>query len=262
MRVYTERCLRNLQDRMIVCGFEGWDIFIVVGAALILQMVKVNNLLIWVIAGGLSAFLILIKKGKPANATEHYLDWFFKEKQFTAFPQTIIHSIRGRSFDIKLNPLQSLLPYSHFEDGLLVFKDDSISAGYEIACPGIDSLSQEELIGYSQKMETFINGLPERTTYQIFFTLDSNFQKEINEHKNIKTKHPLIKAMHAQRIAKFEEITGGKLFRRRRCFLFVNFAYLRPEQKKVNFLSDRKKFTEQDIESFKHEFRLIRNNIA
>ena len=262
MRVYAERCLRNLQDRMIVCGFEGWDIFIVVGAALILQMVKVNNLLIWAIAGGLSAFLILIKKGKPANATEHYLDWFFKEKQFTAFPQTIIHSIRGRSFDIKLNPLQSLLPYSHFEDGLLVFKDDSISAGYEIACPGIDSLSQEELIGYSQKMETFINGLPERTTYQIFFTLDSNFQKEINEHKNIRTKHPLIKAMHAQRIAKFEEITGGKLFRRRRCFLFVNFAYLRPEQKKVNFLSDRKKFTEQDIESFKHEFRLIRNNIA
>src|SRR5262249_48362611 len=40
-------------------------------------------------------------------------------------------------------------------------------------------------------METFINGLPERTNYQIYFTLDSNFQKEISEHKNIKTKHRL-----------------------------------------------------------------------
>ena len=64
MRVYTERCLRNLQDRMIVCGFEGWDVFIVLGVALVLQMVKVNGLAVWVIAGLLSAFLILIKKGK------------------------------------------------------------------------------------------------------------------------------------------------------------------------------------------------------
>ena len=67
MRVYTEHCLRNLQDRMIVCGFEGWDVFIVLGVALVLQMVKVNGLAVWAIAGLLSAFLILIKKGKPPN---------------------------------------------------------------------------------------------------------------------------------------------------------------------------------------------------
>jgi hypothetical protein len=32
MRAYSEKCLRNLQDRMIVFGFEGWDIFIVLGS--------------------------------------------------------------------------------------------------------------------------------------------------------------------------------------------------------------------------------------
>jgi len=261
MRVYTEHCLRNLQDRMIVCGFEGWDVFIVLGVALVLQMVKVNGLAVWAIAGLLSAFLILIKKGKPPNATEHYLDWFFKEKQYTAVPQTIVDSIKGRNFDFKLNSLQTLLPYNHFEDGFLVFKDDSISKGYEISCPGIDNLSQEEFIGYSQKIETFLNGLSERATYQIFFTLDSNYQKEINEHKNIKATHPLIKAMHGQRVDKFEEIMKEKLFRRRRCHLFVNFSYLNPEQKKFNFFPDRNKFKESDIEVFKREFHLILNNI-
>ena len=72
---------------MIVFGFEGWDIFMVLGAALILQIVKVNSLVIWGICGVMSGFLILVKRGKPANASEHYMDWFFKDKRFTAFPQ-------------------------------------------------------------------------------------------------------------------------------------------------------------------------------
>ena len=113
MRVYMEKCLRNLQDRIIVFGFEGWTFFIVLGAALILQTVKVSNLVIWGSVGILSGFLILIKRGKPANATEHYIDWFFKDKRYTAFAQTFAYSLIGRDFDIKLNSLQELLPYSH-----------------------------------------------------------------------------------------------------------------------------------------------------
>jgi hypothetical protein len=93
---------------------------------LILQIIKVNNLVVWAVCGVLSGFLILVKRGKPANATEHYMDWFFKDKRFTAFEQTFAHTIKGRELDLKLNGLQSLLPYSHFEDGFLVFKDDSL----------------------------------------------------------------------------------------------------------------------------------------
>ena len=117
MRLYSEKCLRNLQDRMIVFGFEGWDIFMVLGAALILQIVKVNSLVIWGICGVFSGFLILIKRGKPANASEHYMDWFFKDKRFTAIPQVFAHTIKGRDLDLKLTALQEILPYSHFEDG-------------------------------------------------------------------------------------------------------------------------------------------------
>ena len=261
MRGYSEKCLRNLQDRMIVFGFEGWDIFIVLGAALILQIIKVNNLVVWGICLVLSGFLILIKRGKPPNATEHYMDWFFKDKRFTAYEQNFAHHIEGRELDIKLNSLQSLLPYSHFEDDFLVFKDDSLSFAYEINCPSLDNHSVDGLVGYSQKIETFLNGLSERATYQVFFTLDSDYSKEIKEHKVIKTNHPLIKTMHAERIERFESLDKEKLFRRRRCYFLVNFTSNSLTQKRFNFFNNVKKLTESQMDEAKKDFRLILNNI-
>ncbi len=262
MRMYSEKVLRNLQDRMIVFGFEGWDIFFVLGAALILQIIKVNNLVISGFAVVLSGFLILVKRGKPPNATEHYLDWFFKDKRYTAFAQNFAHTIKGRELDIKLNGLQEILPYSHFEDSFLVFKDDSLSVGFEITCPSLDNFSSEELIGYSQKMETFLNGLSDRATYQVFFTLDSDYHKEISEHKIIKNTHPLIKAMHAQRIERFESLASEKLFRRRRCYLLVNFAQVHlGGPKSFNFFGSAKKLNAAQVDETKKDFRLILNNI-
>jgi len=246
---------------MIVFGFEGWDIFIVLGTALILQTVKVHNLVIWEVCGLLSGFLILIKKGKPANATEHYLDWFFKDKRFIAFPQSFAHTIKGRGLDLKLNGLQALLPYSHFEDSFLVFKDDSLSFAYEITCPSLDNLSTDEITAHSQRIETFLNGLSDRTTYQVFFTLDSDYSKEIAEHNAIKTNHPLIKAMHTQRIERFEALAKQKLFRRRRCYLLVNFAPAALGSKRFDFFKNVKKLTEAQLEDAKKGFRLILNNI-
>jgi type IV secretory pathway VirB4 component len=261
MRAYSEKCLRNLQDRMIVFGFEGWDIFLVLGAALILQIVKVNDLVIWAICGFLSGFLILVKRGKPPNASEHYMEWFFKDKRFTAFEQSFAHIIKGRELDIKLNGLQSLLPYSHFEDGFLVLNDDSLSVAYVITCPSLDNLSSDELIGYSKKIETFLNGLSERATYQVFFTLDSDYSKEIAEHKIIKTNHPLIKTMHSQRIERFETLGKEKLFRRRRCYFLVNFASTSLGQKRFNFFKNVKKLTTAQVDEAKKNFRLVLNNI-
>jgi type IV secretory pathway VirB4 component len=266
MRSYMEKCLRNLQDRMIVFGFEGWDIFIVLGAALILQAVKVNNLVVWGSVVVLSGFLILVKRGKPPCATEHYIDWFFKDKRFTAFAQCFAYTIKGRNVDLKLSSLQELLPYSHFEDDFLVFKDDSMSVGYELTCMAIENLSANELIAHSQKIEIFLSTLSDRATYQIFFTLDSNYSKEINEHKIIKAEHPLIKAMHTQRVERFEKIANEKLFRRRRCYLFVNYlptsnTSLQEKVNRLNFFRDVKKLTEAEISLMKREFRLILTNV-
>ena len=246
---------------MIVFGFEGWDIFMVLGAALILQTIKVNSLVVWAVCGVLSGFLILIKKGKPANATEHYLDWFFKDKRYSAFEQSFAHTIKGRELDLKLNGLQKILPYSHFEDDFLIFKDDSMSVAYEIFPSTLDNLSSDELVGYSQKIETFINGLSDKASYQVIFTLDSDYSKEIAEHKIIKTNHPLIRAMHAERIERFEELDKKKLFRRRRCYLLVNFMPSFGGPKQFNIFKSAKKLTADQFDIAKKDFRLVLNNI-
>ena len=260
MRNFSERCLRNLQDRMIIFGFEGWDIFIVMGVALTLQSLNIHKLILWLAIGSTAAFLHFVKRGKPPNATEHYIDWFIKEKKWTAIPQVIEHSIKGRKLNIKLNSLQNMLPYSHLEDDYLVFNDDSLSVCYELGCPSLDSLSNAELIAYSQRIETFLNSLTDRATYQVFFTLDSNYQKEIEGHKIITSTHPLIQSMHSQRIEKLEYLQQQKILRRRRCYLFVNFAGSNTAYKKMKFFnkfSQRKKIIHLEIDSLKHELKLI-----
>ncbi len=260
MRNFSERCLRNLQDRMIILGFEGWDIFIVIGTALILQSFHIHNLVLWLTIGATGGFLYFIKRGKPPNATEHFVDWFLKEKRFTAIPQIIGESLKGRPLDIKLNSLQTLLPYGHLEDNYLIFCDDSLSVSYEISCPPLDNLSNDELIAYSQRIETFLNSLTDKATYQIFFTLDSNYQKEIEEHKAIKSTHPLIKIMHSQRIEKFEELQKQKVLRRRRCFLFVNYAGSKANQKKISLLNKFKqsrKLINEDVDLLKRDLTFI-----
>lgn len=264
MRQFSERCLRNLQDRMIIFGFEGWDIFIVMGAALLLQAFNANKLILWISIGLTAGFLYFVKRGKPANATEHFIDWFIKEKKWTAIPQVIAHSIKGRDIKLKLNSLQNLLPYSHLEDDYLVFKDDSLSVCYELGCPSLDNHSNLELVAFSQRIETFLNGLTDKATYQVFFTLDSNYQSEINDHKIIKSEHPLIKSMHSQRIEKLEILQEQKVLRRRRGYLFINYADPRKSSKKFNLLKrfkEQKKGILNEIDQLKHELRFICHSI-
>ncbi|MBP9855620.1 MAG: TraC family protein, partial [Candidatus Omnitrophica bacterium] len=265
MRNYSERCLRNLQDRMIIFGFEGWDIFIVMGVALTFQSMNLNKLLLWLSIGCTAGFLYFIKRGKPPRATEHFIDWFIKEKKWTAIPQVIGQSIKGRKLNIKLNSLQNMLPYSHFEGDFLVFNDDSLSTCYELVCSSLDNLSSSELVGYSQRIETFLNSLTNCATYQVFFTLDSNYQHEIDRHKIIASEHPLIKSMHIQRIEKLEHLQESKILRRRRCYLFVNYAGTNSAYKKkmklFNKLSQRKKVIHQELDSLKHEIKFIRQSV-
>ena len=264
MRNYSERCLRNLQDRMIIFGFEGWDIFIVMGVALILQTMNIHNLILWTAIASTAGFLHFIKRGKPPNATEHFIDWFIKEKKWTAIPQVIGHSIKGRKLNIKLNSLQNMLPYSHIEDNYLVFHDDSLSVCYELGCPSLDNLSSVELIAYSQRIETFINGLTDKATYQVFFTLDSNYQEEIQEHKVITSSHPLIQSMHSQRVEKLEHLQQQKLLRRRRCYLFVNYAGLKVTSKKKKFfnrINQRRNIIQEEVSFLKQELKLICQSI-
>jgi len=233
---------------MIVFGFEEWDIFIVLGLALLLQGLHVHNLILLVVAGGAAGFLKYIKRGKPPKATEHFVSWYLGDKKYTAIPQAMSASIKGRSIDLKLNSFQKLLTYSHIEDDLLVFNDDSLTACYEVSCPSVDNFSAEELVNHSNRVETIINNLTDKATYQVIFSLDSNYNEAINEHKVIHTEHKLIKAMHAQRIGQFEDIQAKKLLRRRRCHFFVNYAENGVKKKGGRLLKGFKKVQEETAE--------------
>ncbi len=264
MRNFTERCLRNLQDRMVVFGFEEWDIFFVLGIALFLQAMHINNFILLGVAGGVAGFLKFIKRGKPPKATEHFISWYLGEKKYTAIPQAMSASIKGRNLDLKLNSLQKLLPYNHIEDDLIVFDDDSLTACYEVSCPSVDNFSSEELVTHSNRIETVINNLTDKATYQIFFTLDSNYNEAIKAHKIIKTKNSLIKAMHTQRVQQFEDIQGRKLLRRRRCHFFVNYAESDVKKNGFQFFKNFKKVhkgSAEQIKRHKDNFKSIRQSI-
>ncbi|HOY09015.1 MAG TPA: ATP-binding protein [Candidatus Omnitrophota bacterium] len=257
MRSFTESCLRNLQDRQRILGFEEFDLFIVLGIFMTLHLFKVNGCVSLTFTGVVAGLLLFIKRGKPAKTVEHCLQWFFKAKQYTAVPQSIIEVIKGRGVDIRLNALQEILPYSHMEDGFLIFKDDSLSVGYSLDCPYAGNLSGEELIRHSAMIETFLNNLTEKASYQVIFDFDGHYRDVIEEHSEIKTNNRLIRAMHAHRLEKLKDIEDNGTFRRPRCFLFVNFAGGENRKRKGAITQSFKKFKdvcEEDVRRLKTEF--------
>jgi type IV secretory pathway VirB4 component len=222
MRNYQEPVLRNLQDKMLILGFEEFDIFLVIGTVLFLQLFGVNTLIIWMVGGLLAGILRYIKRGKPAKFMEHGVQWFFKPKVYTAVPQAIMETIKGRVIDIRLNALQELLPYSHREDEFLVFEDGSICFVYLLEGPVIENYSKEELVAHTNRIESFLNHLPETLNYQVIFDMDGKFDKEIQEHQSIRADNALIKGMHAQRIEQFRDLVAQQQLRKMRCHLFVS----------------------------------------
>lgn len=257
MRNYSEPCLRNISDRILILGFEEWDIFVVVGLGIFMQAIGASAGLTWLMVAGLGIFLYFFKKGKPDAFWEHFFKWFTGAKKFTAYPQAIFKKIKGRNIDLKLTSLQEILPYSHIEDDFLVFSDESISACYEITAPVIENYSKEELVMYANKIETILNNVSESSTCQIFFTLDSNYSKEIDEHKQAKNNHPLMAQIHNQRISYLSSWMENKDLRRKRCFFFVNYTG-KEFSKKVNPFASFKKvyqIREEEVTKKKQEAR-------
>lgn len=263
MRRYHEQCLRNLQDKMLILGFEEFDIFLVIGTVLGLQLFKVNTLVIWIVGGVLAVVLRFIKRGKPSKYIEHGVQWFFKPKIYTAVGQSVLDVIKGRTVDIKLNSMQELLPYSHFEDDFLVLEDGSLVCAYLLEGPVIENYSKEELIGYTSRIESFLNHLPERMNYQVIFDMDGSYQKELDEHKRIDSKNALIKGMHQQRVEKFEEVINQQKLRCLRCHFLINYPALQKNNSSMfgMFKSNKKSINEDDVRFMKAEFKRVLDDI-
>jgi len=246
--------MRNLQDKMLILGFEEFDIFLVIGTVLGLQLFHANTWIIWVVGGTLAGVLRFIKRGKPSKYIEHGVQWFFKPKVYTAVGQSVLDVIKGRTVDIRLNSLQELLPYSHFEDEFLVLEDGSLVCAYLVEGPVIENYSQEELIGYTVRIESFLNHLPERMNYQVILDMDGSYHQELDQHKVISSENPLIKGMHSERVLKFKDIIQAQKLRRFRCHFLINCPPL-PKAEAGIFKSKKKRYSEDDIRFLKNEFK-------
>lgn len=263
MRRYHEQCLRNLQDKMLILGFEEFDVFLVIGVVLGLQLFKVQTIVIWVVGGVLAGVLRFLKRGQPSKFLEHATQWFFKPKVYTGVKQSIFDVIKGREVEIKLNSLQELLPYSHFEDDYLVYEDGSLGTAYCLDGPIIENYSKEELIGYTNRIESFLNHLPENVNYQVVFDMDGSYQSEFEEHGVIVSEHPLIKSMHRERVKKFNSVYKDQKLRKLRCHFFININPIKESGASIlgKFKSKRGSINEKNTEILKNSFKRVLNDV-
>ncbi len=224
-RQFNEPCPKVLQKPLLLFGFEELDLFIIFGILFILMSVKAHLGVVLGVGVILVIVFKYVKKGKPPKTLEWYIKWFFGAKLYSAVPMTIAESIKGRHIDPKLTSLQSLLPFESIENNILICADNSLTAGFELMCPDVGSYSSEDLIAHSNRIESLLNSLPqEGMRYQLFFTLDSNFEREIEQHKVIRSQNKLVQAIHKQRVNWFEAISKENLFRRRRCLFYVSYS--------------------------------------
>ncbi|MBU1862481.1 MAG: ATP-binding protein [Candidatus Omnitrophica bacterium] len=263
MRKFFEPCLRNLQDKRLLFGLEEWDIFIVLGVGLSLQLFNVQSYIIWIGIGLTAGFLYFFKKGRPQKAINHFIDWYTGVKKYAAVAQSDLTRIKGRNLDLRLSSFQKVLPYSHLENEFLVMHDDSISVGYVLGTPVIDNFSHEDLIEYSGHIATCLNTLPENTTYQLFFTVDSNYHEKIREHERISDDaRTLVRFMHQERMNRLDHLLKHKQLKRHQCYLFVNMAVKKAKPfwwftpiQKINATRSK------EMERAKRDFRMLLRSI-
>lgn len=250
-RKYVEQCARIMTKPMLFMGFEEWDLFIIIAVAYALFALKLNFGLILLIVGVLGCVLKYGKRGKPAKTLEHYVQWFFNPKIYTALPQAMIESIPGREYP-KLNSLQESLPYHAIEGGVVHFKDNSLAVAYELMCPGIEHCCKDQLVVLSGRIESFLTNLEGgRFSYQVHFTMDSDYKSVIEGHAKADISNPLMAKIHRQRVESLEAQMKGQALRRRRCVLFINdkgkeasavkgLHLFQPRQTKHNLIQDTK----------------------
>lgn len=75
------------------------------------------------------------------------------------------------------------LPYWHFYEDVMVFKDGSLGAGFKIKGADISSASNEAINTLSKKMENLLIASDEGLKFQLRFDLDYDVEEFIEDHK-------------------------------------------------------------------------------
>lgn len=110
--------------------------------------------------------------------------------------------------------IQDQIPLFCFDDDAAVFNDGSLGAGFKLTGYDISCATPEEINGFSQKLSSFLIGLPEKTRVQVFYRLTNSAKDVIAEHKqNIEANDPLYAPIAKARYEFFDnKIATNSLF--------------------------------------------------
>lgn len=103
------------------------------------------------------------------------------------------------------------LPYWHFYEDVMVFKDGSLGAGFKIRGADISSASDETINNLSKKMENLLIASEEGLKFQLRYDLGHDVQKSLEIHKRVSTNaNPIYKEIADFRFSQFEKIAGRR----------------------------------------------------
>lgn len=101
--------------------------------------------------------------------------------------------------ELMSNSISNLLPFWHFDDDLMVFKDGSLGGGFKLQGFDLSCKTSDEINEFSKSVENIILSCKEGLKLQVFYKLTPNVQDLIKKHesisKNAKTVYdPIAKA--------------------------------------------------------------------
>lgn len=158
----------------------------------------------------------------------------------------------------------SKLPYWHFHQNFMVFKDGSLGAGFKIKGIDVSSASDEVINSFCQNLEHVFNSADSGYRFQVFYNLSSKVKHLLENHKEINSlSSDLYKEIASFRYEHFSDKANKKEFFNPEIYFFI-----RSEGKKYSKLSlfqrnqDFQKIStnefEKKIEKFKREVDKIK----
>ena len=81
------------------------------------------------------------------------------------------------------------LPIWHFDNDLMVFKDGSLGAGFEITGKDIATATNDIINQFTRELENLLKSMTEGFKFQIFHNISKDVLETIKKHENLSTNH-------------------------------------------------------------------------
>lgn len=86
---------------------------------------------------------------------------------------------------MKATDISTKIPFFCFEDHTMVYLDGSLGVGFKLKGSDISCASPEFINSVSQRIESFLVGLPEKLRVQVFYQLTNAAAKIVDAHKEV-----------------------------------------------------------------------------